>query len=1119
MVKIQGLPALRAARAIGYCSSITVDATLAASPASQQSVLTTGISRMWFRLHTFKCPATQAHLHEFNLLRLAILMPGTMCGLMLLSTVFVSAQEATPLTSQAVVRLTFDEPDGPALDSAAQGQTADQGLLLEGATRVPSPFWNHQGRRAVRLDANSRQAIEIADSPDVDRNPALTLGLLVVNLMEPSDGAFRGLFAKRGVRDGQQITNFGINFVGQNDILQLYLNDGAGYGVVHYSVKDVLPYRQRVFLTVTYTVGDAPAPDADTDADDIRVQLFVNGQVKTPRASLRSMVSGAEGWFTDVSASAILNDVPVSIGRSEPNVEYFSGVVDEFVLLPTALAAEQIPALFREVCGADVEQKMKDDEAAPSLLPDIARFSQAGVTRGQTTQIVIAGQHLGSAPRVLTDIPHATVTLVGEPSAERLTAQLTVPADTVPGLYPVWVSTTEGTSAPLPLAVDGLPHRPADQATADAPTALPAALFGVLSGGQRPRMFFQGQRGQSIVAEVELQRLGGKAQPVLELKTARDAPVAISWGQASLDGDARLSAVLPADGLYAIELHDLVYRAPGANPYRLKLGDLQLLDGIIPAAVNGGEQRLTPVGTGFDPQASLVAVTARATDRRRVPVQLSDTTIIAGPWPVAELALGSEVVEQTDTPLTPAEATFTDPQAPPLGLNGRLVQPGEQDRFLLNVTPGQTLRFTLQSVSLRSPLTGELELAMHPGGQVVALSPEQPDSTDPQLDYAVPAGVTQLVATVRSRFGTGSLRDRYRVAVFPAQRPQFSLQFNTERVNLPADGSALIELQVNRTTYQGPITLQVLGATGLVIEPAEIAAGVSGTVFCRLRRTAPPAEQELPLVRITGSSKETVPVVTEFAIRTGAVAGPLYSDAMTVGQTAPQGLSMAIVNPPAVLFRGYPTPLTLQLERQDQSVAANKPIRLARLSNEPVRPRQPGNPAAGNIPVIDLLPMELVSPTAPQATAMLSIPLDVAVPHVELAITAEAVTHEYSQRVSAKAVSQPFRAEIKNAVAPAVDAASLAVVGGTSHAVQGQLARTAGFTGSVDVTLIDLPAGYAATAVSVPGEQNAFTVLVTAPAVTAETPVPNVKLRVSASGSLLVADQPVALKVVPAAAN
>jgi hypothetical protein len=170
------------------------------------------------------------------------------------------ADDVPAVRPQAVLNLSFDEATGEALDSATAGVAPDQGTLQNGVSRVKSPFWGQSGRQALALDGAARQFAQIADSPDVDRPDAVSFSLFFVNLHPSTDGAFHGLVAKRD--EAKQITNYGINYVGNQDTLQVYVNDGTGYKTATYSLNSAAGSRRPVFLTAVFQAGDAPPPAA-----------------------------------------------------------------------------------------------------------------------------------------------------------------------------------------------------------------------------------------------------------------------------------------------------------------------------------------------------------------------------------------------------------------------------------------------------------------------------------------------------------------------------------------------------------------------------------------------------------------------------------------------------------------------------------------------------------------------------------------------------------------------------------------------------------------------------------------------------------------------------------------
>ena len=1034
------------------------------------------------------------------------------------------AQEAADevqgaIRATAIVNFSFDEESGPAKDSATAGAVADEGKLVGDPARVASPFWNQTGKKAVQLDATKQQSIEIADGADVDAATAVSFGLLVVNLTEPTDAGYHGLVAKRGTADGKTSTNYGINFAMQADTFQVYIHDGTAFKVVQYSAKEALPYRKLIYLTATFQVADATKQDDDTDMDDVKIMLFANGEPLIPKAAPNGYLEQNVAWIKDVNVAGLLSSLPTTIGRSEPNVEQLSCVVDEFSLFDKALTPAQAKRLFLEVAGNNVMKLIAADKPVPAILPVIGSLSQPGLQVGQATQLIVNGTDLGPDPTAVFPLPGVQFAVAEGSLPNQLKLNVTVPADTTPGIYPLWVKSQAGVSKSVALALDRLPQVAVGGSTPAAPAALPAAFFGSLSGGQQHRVYFNGTKGQRVVADVELKRLGGAANPVVEIKSPAGTPLAIGWGQSSLKGDARAEIVLPSDGVYHIELHDLTFGGPGQSAFRLKVGDLKLVDAVLPAAFVAGAVEVEPIGSGFAPGTKLTGMFASASESASGLLSLPMESGVASGVPSMSVSRGTEIVEaarSADGVLQTVDATFAQVPVKQVAISGRTASKNERDRFQLNVTAGQRLKFTLQTDSVGSTLEGEIAVFANPPANAVAQTSDQPTIGDPSLEYAVPADVTQVVVQVRDLFGRGDPRAFYRLVIEPAGQPTFSLMLNTPTVNLPEDGSAIVEMQITRAGYAGPIKLGVVGDKSVAVSPNEIAANMQGKALLRLVRTSKPAEGTAPLLRLVGESVGADPAIKQTArLQTGVVA-PTFTDTMAVGTIRPSGLGIELQQLPAVLFRGVSHPIPIVLKRQPQAGEESLPVKLSLDSTEPVRRRDPNNPAAGNFPLVAAAPQMIMPDQPEQATVKIVVPLESAEPVIDFVVKAEATPHAYSDRVLASAFSQPFRAEIKHAVAPKVDDATLAIVGEADHKITGLLQRTPGFTGPVEVTLTGLPAGYTVQPATVVGDQDKFEFLVKAPKVEADTPVANIKLRVTSSGSLLTAELPVSMKVVVA---
>src|SRR5205823_7590421 len=105
--------------------------------------------------------------------------------------------------------------------------------------------------------------------------------------------------------------------------------------------------------------------------------------------------------------------------------------------------------------------------------------------------------------------------------------------------------------------IDDLPQLPFVPQIA----GLPVALHGTLPSSGRLKTSFVGKKGERIVVDLEARRLGSAIDPVIELYDARQVQLAYSQSHTVLGGDARLETMLPADGQYTVELHDILYAA------------------------------------------------------------------------------------------------------------------------------------------------------------------------------------------------------------------------------------------------------------------------------------------------------------------------------------------------------------------------------------------------------------------------------------------------------------------------------------------------------------------------------------------------------------------------------
>lgn len=1027
---------------------------------------------------------------------------------------------AQGIRSQAVVDLTFDEASGDALDSAAAGAAKDNGLLVNGPFRVKSPFWGQSGKRALLLDTTTRQYVQIADSADLDRPEAVSISLLFVNLHPANDGAFHGIFGKRDDA-ATKITNYGLNYAPQNDAFQVYLNDGSGFKAAVFSVQGAVGYRRPVFLTAVFQVGDAPAPDADEDKDDVLIRLYANGKALTPKSASGGIVVGSDGWLTDVKTTNLVNDVPLTIGASSPGLETTGAVIDEFSLFPRALAAEEAAALFDEVAGPGALAQIAEEARPLPAAPEIGALSIRGLQSGATSVLAVSGTNLGASPRLVVPFAIGKAEVRPGASAERVEFEIAVPAETPAGCYPVRVQTAHGISGALTLAVDPLPQVVYAETGPDKPQALPVAVTGSISGQQQHRIYFTGRTGDKIVVDLECKRLGSPMDPVLELRNPRGAPLSIAWGKPQFRGDTRIQATLFADGVYSVDLHDLAYNAPGQNSYRVKIGPLKLIDSTFPPAVAaGGLQFVSAVGPNVDPAAMLTVDTRHSIAGLPQSVDLSQAAGVVGPAPTILVSDAVEVVEMPAAAgqVQPIDARFAQRAHVPIVINGRISQQAESDRYALVVTPGMTLSLSAETFSLRSPLEAQLLVHSASDGSVVAASEERSS-----VEYAVPAGVSTVHVSVRDLNRRGGPEYLYRIRMIPSGQPDFSLAVGAERVALARDGTTLVRYDVNRAGYGGPIALSLAGAPEISLTPAVIPEGVSkGFVVLTANNSQADPAAIVARGRLSARSVGLEPPLSRLALapadaRLSMIAGARAELTMAEGPAAGVALERGAIPPALLKGTEFSIPLSLRFTHDRLKALA---VRLTLVSTEAPRTRaDPTDPTQQRrlpLPLVRSLPEQSLSGGETAGSLRVAVPLDVAEANLDCVVRAEFVAHLYSEKVEAVAYTEPFRLKVEPALTVALASNSLSLKGKSETKLSGTLKRSPGFAEPVDVLLVNLPAGYAAPKVTLAPEQEQFELVVTAPYVAAAADIPNVQLRVTtAAGAPLQADVAVATKVAP----
>ncbi len=443
-----------------------------------------------------------------------------------------------------------------------------------------------------------------------------------------------------------------------------------------------------------------------------------------------------------------------------------------------------------------------------------------GAQRGTAVRLTLTGERLRAQARLLSDIPGASAPLsLASPAdggpGESISYLVEIDEDAPLGAYAVRVETSGGISNVALFTVGEFPHvgeaesSGGEQAPSnDFPETAqavepPVTVNGRLRGPERDLFRFQAGMGEKLVFEVEAHRIGSAIDPRLELLDANGRALTRSADARGLGVDSRLEFEFPMDGDYFAVVHDERFSEQKADFYRLTIARYAYADGVFPLGRRRGESvraefyggNLTrPIETDIDP----TDVNAPET---WIPVPNSPTRLhfLIGDDP--------EAFEDDAAKSALPEATV---------VNGRILQAGEVDRYRLPVNPGENWALELRSGELPgSELYGVLTVshedevlttagryAGDPSPYVISTTGQT--ASYPFINLEIPPGVHELTVAVEDLLQRGGPAHGYRLTA-RRQGPDFLASIDAPFVNIPARGSAVVNVTVERRGYHGAI--------------------------------------------------------------------------------------------------------------------------------------------------------------------------------------------------------------------------------------------------------------------------------------------------------------------------
>lgn len=739
--------------------------------------------------------------------------------------------------------------------------------------------------------------------------------------------------------------------------------------------------------------------------------------------------------------------------------------------------------------------------------PQIGNLPIRGLQTGATTTLIIEGTDLLPQPKLLLAVPITAQSLKPGATAQRVEIDVTLAATVSPGRYPLRVATSQGISSPVIVHVDDLVQQPFSEKL----TRLPAALYGLLPDGQTVHTTFEGKKGQRLVAEVEARRLESAIDPVLELLDPNQVPVAWAQGLVVHDGDARLEATLPADGLYTVQLHDALYQPKSPNRFSLRIGALHTPDLVFPL---GGQRGTKPVVEILSPTLPTglrvpVDLTKATGD---VPVHLPPQSGLTGRSPRLRVGEYPEVLESTPPPGKLQEI------AVPAAIDGRLGNSGEVDRYRLLVQPGMRLQFDLLANRAGSPVDGKLTL-QNDSGAVLAENDDRPDTVDPGLEFTVPDGVKSLVVAIADIQGRGGPFSVYRLSVTPAGAPDFQLDLLADRHQIAAPGVDVLRVRAERRGYNGPISLAFAPLpAGVEVTGNEIPAGATDALVT-IRSTAAQSPVQ-GVFQVVGSSVGVQPPLQRLALLPVTPATrhePWLRSEVGWAITEPAPLQLAWADASNRLALGTRAELKIHVQR---GPAAAGPIRFSLLTSQIIPKTADGQQDDLNRALRIQGPV-VIAAGQTDAVVPVLVPGDLPALPYDLAIRAELLSAD-QQSVVATAVTpsrrfsvgQPFELQLASAASIQAKSGS-----GSTGKFVGRLIRAGGFDKPVTVTLAGLPPELPAPMIMVPAGKKEFELPVAFPFETKAGLLANVKLvataQVTPQQVVRSNEVPVSIQVIP----
>ena len=707
-----------------------------------------------------------------------------------------------------------------------------------------------------------------------------------------------------------------------------------------------------------------------------------------------------------------------------------------------------------------------------------------GVSPGSVLPLQINGGNLSVAKKLWLSFPAEAVLAEGiDKNGEnpgQVTYRINVPANTPCGIHAMRVVTDKGVSPLRFLFIDDLPSIASAGSNVQLATAqavsIPTAIDGTVAGLSWQYFKFPAQAGQRLSIEVLARRMGSSLDPMIRLLDIKGRELAYNDDTPGLNSDSSLVYTFKDAGEYIVELRDIKY---GAGNYRLRIGDFPVATVAYPLAVQRGTTaNVTLAGFGVDGLAPTPVALAADYPSGWMNVSSKRPNGASG-YSTVEVVSTQQFLEQEPNN-SPEQANRVE-----LGqdINGRLEAPGDVDRFVFTAKKDQTASFFGITRQQGSPTDLNFKILNKDGGQLAAA--EDNGTSEGSLSFKFPAD-GDYVLFVEDLNHRGGSEHAYRIAV-TMNPPQFSLAASLDTFNIPAGGSVMATVTTVRTGYAGAIELSATNLpAGVSASKSVIGTGRNDAVIT-LQATPEFAAGELYQINIVGSAKigeadVTVPAEIGGVLKARNNAmrwSPSNLNRFVAASSAPAPGFSWRVEPSSVVFgKDLSTKIKLIVTR---AAGFEEGVVVA------VAPPQNGLPAGVTI--------ALKNVDKGQTEAELVISANNQAPLGEFTA---GLTGTLKQGDKTVVQGLAIRLNLAAPMTIKIDPATGKIAKGGELVVKAIVDRNPAFTGPVNVTLQNLPAGIAAAPATIAADQTAVDIKLTAAADAATANVNNVTAKADA---------------------